>query len=120
MDSENTIPIIKYIIRNTPIGHLKETIENLKSLLGSAIIENKTVQDEILAYEEEHFKQMHLNEDKIIVSKYNKDDEGFYVDQAKKLKIAVNPLNENIEKIVEFKENQNTSFRYLKTIKNFI
>lgn len=101
MDSSNFINVAKYIIRNTPIGHLKETLENLKNLIGPNIIEEKEVQDEITSYEEEHFKQVPLNEDKIILSKFNKDEDGFYHDQSKKLKIAISPLNENIEKLVE-------------------
>lgn len=101
MDSENIINVVKYVIKNTPIGHLKETVENLKTLVGSALLENQAVLDEITLYEETHLKQMHLNEDKIIIAKQNKDEEGFYHDLAKNLKIAVNPLNDNIEKISE-------------------
>ena len=110
MDSENNLPIIKYIIKNTPIGHLKETIENLKIVIGGSFMDSKAVLDEISAYEEEHFKQINLNEDKIIISKHNKDDEGYYNDQSKKLKIKANPLNENIEKIVELNNIQKTPF----------
>jgi hypothetical protein len=104
MDSTNSINIIKYIIRSTPIGHIKETVKNLKTIIDPALLEEKEVQDELLAYEEEHFRQFHLNEDKIIVSKFNKDNEGFYYDQNKRLKISVLPGSDNIEKFIELEE----------------
>lgn len=106
MDSNNTIDIIKYVIRNTPFGHLKETIENLKVLVGSSLLENSEVQDEIKKYEENHFKQVSLNEEKIVISQHNKDEDDFYHDQSKNFKIYVNPLNENIEKIEKIENNQ--------------
>jgi capping protein alpha len=99
MDSNNTINIVKYIIRNTPFGHVKETIDNLKTLVGNNIIEHPEIQEEIKNYEEDHFKQISLNEEKIVISKFNKDQDNYYYDQSKNLKICVNPLNENIEKI---------------------
>jgi len=105
MDSKNTINIVNYVIRNTPYGHLKETIENLKSLVGSSIINNENVQKEIVAYEEEHFKQVGLQNEKIVLSKYNKDSDGFYHDQSKNIKILINPLQENIEKIERINRN---------------
>lgn len=111
MDSENVLNIVKYLIRSTPYGHLKETLENLKNLVGSSIIDEKQIQDEISFYEEEHLRQVSLNEDKIIISKYNKDDEGFYHDQGKKIKIQINPLSENIEKINDLEDISNYEFR---------
>ena len=112
MDQSNVNNIVKYIIRSTPYGHLKETVENLKNLVGAAAIEDKEIQDEITNYEEEHFKQVNLNEDKIIISKLNKDEENYYHDQTKKFKIMINPLSENIEKITELEEGDN-QFRAL-------
>ncbi len=111
MDSENVVNIVKYLIRSTPYGHLKETLENLKNLVGSSIIDEKQIQDEITFYEEDHLRQVSLNEDKIIISKYNKDEEGFYHDQGKKIKIQINPLSENIEKINDLEEQNNFEFR---------
>lgn len=111
MDSENVLNIVKYLIRSTPYGHLKETLENLKNLVGSSIIDEKQIQDEISIYEEDHLRQVSLNEDKIIISKYNKDNEGFYHDQGKKIKIQINPLSENIEKINDLEDVNNFEFR---------
>ncbi len=112
MDSNNTINIIKYIIRNTPFGHLKETMENLRTLVGASLLEHSDVLDEIKAYEEDHFKQVSLNDDKIVISKYNKDEDNFYHDQSKNLKIMVNPLSENIEKIEKIENNENEQDHY--------
>jgi hypothetical protein len=112
MDPSNVINIVKYLIRSTPYGHLKETVENLKNLVGSHIIEEKEVQDEIASYEEEHLKHVNLNDDKIIISKFNKDEENYYHEQTKKIKILINPLSENIEKISDLEEDyQNSNFR---------
>jgi hypothetical protein len=106
MDSEEIINIIKFLIKFTPIGHIKETIKNLKSIVDPALLDEKSIQDELSAYEEEHFKQISLNEDKIILSKFNKDEDNYYHDQTKKIKILAQPLNENIEKIVEIEEHE--------------
>jgi len=112
MDPSNVINIVKYLIRSTPYGHLKETIENLKNLVGSQIIEEKEIQDEIASYEEEHLKHVNLNDDKIIITKFNKDEENFYHEHTKKIKIQINPLSENIEKISDLEEDhQNSNFR---------
>jgi hypothetical protein len=108
MDSDEIVNIIKYLIKFTPIGHIKETIKNLKSIVDPALLDEKVVQDELSAYEEEHFKQISLNDDKIILSKFNKDEDNYYHDQSKKIKILVQPLNENIEKIVEIEEHELT------------
>ena len=104
----NNLQIIKYIIKSSPIGHLKETIECLKNILGSQVLEEPEIKHEILGYEEEHFKHISLNEDKILISNYTKDQDGYYHDQSKKLKISVVPLSENIEKIIEDEENQSS------------
>jgi hypothetical protein len=101
MDSTNIINVGKYIIRNTPIGHLRESVDNIKNLVGGNILDEKEIQDEITSYEEDHFKQVALNDEKIIISKFNKDGEKFYHDQTKKFKISINPLSENIETLHE-------------------
>jgi len=101
MDSETNVNLdaIKYIIRNTPIGHLKDSLENLKTLIGSYIFEEKAIKEELAKYEEDHFKTVNFNEDKIIISKSNKDSENFYHDQTRKIKISLLPLSDNIEVI---------------------
>lgn len=101
MDSETNVNLdaIKYIIRNTPIGHLKDSLDNLKSLIGSYIFEEKSIKEELAKYEEDHFKTVNFNEDKILISKFNKDSENFYHDQARKIKISLLPLSDNIDVI---------------------
>lgn len=64
-----------------------KTIESLKTVVGPVAIEYKEIQKEISTYEEDHFKQVSLSDDKIVLSKYTKDDEGYYHDQNKKIKI---------------------------------
>ena len=101
MDSETNLNLdaIKYIIRNTPIGHLKDSLENLKTLIGSYIFEEKVIKEELAKYEEDHLKTVNFNEDKILISKFNKDSENFYHDQTRKIKISLLPLSDNIEVI---------------------
>ena len=115
MDSDLNINLdaIKYIIRNTPIGHLKDTLDNLKIVIGSQIFEEKSIKEELASYEEEHFKSVNFNENKILISKYNKDSENFYHDQTRKIKISLAPLSENIESIrdLDDSEIENMKFR---------
>lgn len=115
MDSESVnLDAIKYIIRNTPIGHLKDALDNLKTLIGSSIFDEPSIKEELLKYEEDHFKYINFNEDKILISKYNKDADNFYHDQSRKIKISLLPLSENIENIQELpsEELENYKFRY--------
>lgn len=60
------VNIVKYLIRETPIGHLKTLLDNLKVIVGFEVIDCKDVNDEILLYEQEHLKQIDLGGDKII------------------------------------------------------
>lgn len=107
------IDAVRYIIRNTPIGHLKDSIENLKILVGASVFEEDAIKSEIIKYEEDHFRSINFNEDKILISKYNKDSQNYYVDQGKKIKISLLPQSENIENIVDLneKEMENLNFR---------
>lgn len=116
MDSETNVNLdaIKYIIRNTPIGHLKDCLDNLRALIGSGIFEEPAIKEELTKYEEDHFRTVNFNEDKIIISKYNKDSENFYHDQTRKIKISLLPLSENIETIndLDQAELHKLSFRF--------
>ena len=114
MENEGiNIDAVRYIIRNTPIGHLKDSIDNLKILVGASVFEDDAIKSEIIKYEEDHFRSVNFNDDKILISKYNKDNENYYVDQSKKIKIALLPQNENIENIVDLNESalENLNFR---------
>ena len=114
MDSEGiNIDAVRYIIRNTPIGHLKDSIENLKILVGAAVFEEDDIKSEIIKYEEDHFRSVNFNDDKILISKHNKNQENYYVDQSKKIKIALLAQSENIENIVDLNEKEldNLEFR---------
>ena len=98
MDNQNT-DILKYIIKSAPIGHLSQTIENLKNLVGASLMDRKDILDEIIIYEEQHFKQLKIKDEKIVINPYNKDEGNLYEDQLKRVKISPTPLSENIEKI---------------------
>ncbi len=121
MDSDNTTNIIKYIIRNIPYGLLKETLEHLKVLVGQSALEEKEIKDELTLYEEEHLKHVNYNDEKMILSKLNKNEENFYFEQMKKLKITISPLSDNFDKIVNLEENelpQNEFFNIISKILN--
>lgn len=114
MENEGiNIDAVRYILRSTPIGHLKDSIDNLKILVGASVFEEDAIKNEIIKYEEDHFRTVNFNEDKILVSKHNKDQENYYIDQSKKIKISLLPQNENIEKIVDLTESEleNLNFR---------
>lgn len=99
MDGNQNTEILKYIIKSAPIGHLSQTIENLKNLVGGAALEKKEVDDEISSYEEQHFKQLKIRDEKIVINPSNKEDGNVYEDQIRKVRISPTPLSENIEKI---------------------
>lgn len=91
--------IIKFLIRETPIGHIKSTIDNIKIILGIEVTDDPEIVEELINYENEHLRLVNVGEDKIILSNIVKDSDGLYHDQNKKLKIAISPLNENIDRI---------------------
>lgn len=98
MDNQ-AVAIVKFLIKETPIGHIKSTIDNLKAIIGIDITTNKEIFDELIHYEDEHLRQVNLGEDRVLLSNLIKDKEGYYVNQNKKMRIAVSPLNDNIDKI---------------------
>lgn len=98
VENQNT-EILKYIIKSAPIGHLSQTIENLKNLVGGSSLENKDIDQEISNYEEQHFKQLKIKDEKIVINPYNRTEDNFYEDQNRKIRICPTPLSENIEKI---------------------
>ena len=99
MEANQNTEILKYIIKSAPIGHLSQTIENLKNLVGVSSLENKEIDQEITNYEEQHFKQLKIKDEKIVINPYNRSEGNFYEDQNKKVRICPTPLSENIEKI---------------------
>jgi len=108
MDSEANFNLdaIKYIIRNTPIGHLKDCIDNLKAIIGPNFLEEQAIKSELAKYEEDHFKSVNFNDDKILISKFNKDSDNFYHDQSRKIKISLSPLSENIDLIKDLDQEE--------------
>ena len=88
----------KFIIENTPVGMLNEINKNMK-LIDEKLTNTKEYNNIIKNYEENHFKQIPLENDKSLITEYNKDKEGFYYDQSKKYKVQILPLSENFEKL---------------------
>lgn len=96
---QQTLSIIKFLIKETPVGHIKSTIDNLKVILGLDLTDNNEIRNELVHFEEQHLRHVNVNDEKIVLSSFNNGNDGFYYDQVKKLKISIEPLNENIEKI---------------------
>lgn len=91
--------IVKYLIKESPIGQIKNVLENLKIIIGFEMIDSTEVVNELLKYEEEHCKHFNLENEKLLISSYLRDDEGYYFDQIKGYKFRVLPLLENINKL---------------------
>ena len=66
---DQTVEIVKFVIKSSPIGHLSQSLENLKNLIGGGVIESKQIQDEVINYEEQHFKHLKIKDDKIVINK---------------------------------------------------
>lgn len=78
--------VAKYIIRQTPIGHLDESLNNLKNLLGEQAMDTDPIKGEIQTYEEDHLGQLPSDNGKVILSALNRDSENYYHDQRKGIK----------------------------------
>jgi hypothetical protein len=117
MEAQNINRVVKYIIRNTPNGHLNEVIENLKVLVGSSVIESPVIQAELRSYDEDHFRQVSIEDEKMILSKYNRSDctgeEDCYYDAERKVKIQVSPSSENKIQTLTEEDVEPTSRRLL-------
>ena len=82
----------KFIIENTPIGLLND-INNYIKLIDEKLTYSSEYNNIIKKYEEDHFKQIPLENDKSLITNYNKDN------QTKKYKVQILPLSENFEKL---------------------
>lgn len=86
MDSQH-VSIAKYLIHETPIGHLNYTFESLKTILGLNPLDNEIIRKEVAKYNEEHLNHIKLDGDKIIVASAIKDENDFYHDQNNNIKV---------------------------------
>jgi hypothetical protein len=60
--------IIKYFIKNSPIGELQQIIQDLTILAGGEeILHRKTVRDALRQYYESHRQQIKLDDDRIVM-----------------------------------------------------
>ena len=85
------INVAKYIIKKTPIGHLKKSLENLRSVVGEEVMDTNDVKKEIHTYGETHLSQVNNNvsNTKVVISSLTKDAQGFYYDQGQKVKFKI-------------------------------
>ena len=74
-DKTNAINVAKYIISETPIGHLNKSIQNLKGLIGEELIDNELIHNEVQEYAEKHLSHVQYNDEgnKIVISNLTKD-----------------------------------------------
>jgi capping protein alpha len=103
---ENAINVAKYIISQTPIGHLNKSIQNLKSLIGEETMESETINKELEQYAENHLTHVQYNDEgkKIVISNLNKDNNGFYIDQGQQIKIKLNITGGEIQEKEKYEE----------------
>lgn len=92
-EAENAKKVAKYIIKNTPVGHLNKSIENLKVIIGDTIMNNPEVIKEINNYGENHFDpvQVEFINSKVVISPQTKDSDGYYYDQTQNVKFKMGP-----------------------------
>ena len=89
-ESDNAKNVAKYIIRQTPIGHLEKAKENLNAVVGEEIMDSPEIKNEIQEYSENHLNQIDTeNNTKVVISSLTKDSDGNYYDQSQKLKFKV-------------------------------
>lgn len=100
MDSQQ-ISIAKYLIHETPIGHLNFTFESLKNILGLNPLDNETIRKEIAKYNEEHLNHIIVEDNKLLVSSVTKDESGNYLDQNANIKVKVSADGTNAESTEE-------------------
>lgn len=94
-----TINIVKFLIKETPIGNLKSVIDNLKILVGFEVLDSNEVKNEILKYEKDHLKHINIGDDKILLSDKTSDENGYFYDQNLKLRVNPIPNSDNVEKL---------------------
>lgn len=78
--------VAKYIIRQTPMGHLDESLTNLKSLVGEQPMDTPAIKGEIQAYQEDHLAHLSSDKGELVMSSLTKDSENYYHDQPKGIK----------------------------------
>jgi hypothetical protein len=100
------VNIVKYLIRETPMGHLQSLLENLKVIVGFEVFDSSDILKEISNYEQDHLKQLNVADELVLISKYNQDSDGYFHDNHKGLKLMVDPLSENIQKIEEVEKKE--------------
>ncbi len=109
---DQSADIVKYVIKSTPIGHLPQSLENLRNLIGSEMIESAPIQEEIVSYEEKHLKFLKTDdENKIVLTTHNKESPNTYHDQVKKIRVTINPLSDTPQTVEELGDSEFSQLR---------
>ena len=121
-DKVNAINVAKYIISETPIGHLNKSIQNLKTLIGEEPMDSELIHNEVQEYGEKHLSHVQYNDEgnKIIISNLTKDSEGYYYDQGQKVKIKLNVAEGGIDSIENIEDDNSLRNELDNKIKTYI
>lgn len=82
--------IISDIIKDTPVGELPKVIEDLKLIIDKNI--NHELSIAIKEYNLTNFTSIDVENNPIIISKYNQDDDEFFIDSKNGVKFKVDHL----------------------------
>ena len=101
--------LAKFIIENTPIGFLNESLKHLEVLVKKETLNKDKVKQAIKDYHETHFIPIYINEIKseVIFSPKNKDNDDIYYDNGKKIRFKVD-LNLNPQNIETYESKNET------------
>ena len=88
-DHSNEINVAKYIISQTPIGHLTHSLENLTTLIGEEVMDTPEIKTAVQNYTEDHLSHFPNDSKKLVVSKLNKDSNNTYYDQSQGIKFTL-------------------------------
>ena len=88
-DRSNEINVAKYIISQTPIGHLTQSLENLATVVGEEVMDTPQIKEAVQNYTEDHLSHFPNDSTKLIVSKLNKDSSNTYYDQSQGIKFSL-------------------------------
>ena len=121
-DKTNAINVAKYIISETPIGHLNKSIQNLKGLIGEELMDNELIHNEVQEYAEKHLSHVQYNDEgnKIVISNLTKDSEGYYYDQGQKVKIKLNVAEGGIDSVENIDDNNSLRNELDNKIKTYL
>ncbi|CAG9323868.1 unnamed protein product [Blepharisma stoltei] len=66
--SEVKVRVIQYFLRNTPVGELKEVLNDLKVIIGEEILEQETIQDTLIECLASHGATVSINDSQAMLT----------------------------------------------------